>query len=197
MIYRYLVAIVGLFNLSHALDVQLVKKHYDVDPENIIGINHSIGTASIIGNEKGLNSIGSYTASTAIKLIHIKHHEGVCYADKFELELKGVMTLPRLKMGNYLLTVRQAFEEEYLHLQAHEYQHEDLWKNSLVKFEKDIKALKIQDNEECTYLINEINQKMALTLSDIIQKNIQFDCNSYGYQLGLPECTQNRRKKLH
>lgn len=190
MIYRYLTALLFAFmDLGFALEVQLIKKHYEIDPENFKGITHSIGTASIIVDDNvGLHTAASYTASVSIKNIHVKHDAGVCYADKFELRLKGVMMLPRLKMGNYLLTTRQAFEEEYLTLKAHEHEHEELWKNSLLVFEKNVKKLKIKDNEECTYLIDEINQRMILTLSDIIRKNIQFDCNAYGYQLGLPEC---------
>lgn len=191
MIYRYwIVLLYACVNLSFALDVQLVKKYYFVDPEQFTGITHSVGSASIIDNKSiGLHAVASYSASVAIKMIHVQNNLGMCHTDKFELQLNGVMMLPKLKMGNYLLTTRQNFDEEYLRLQQHEYEHEAIWESALLEFEQNIRALKINDNNECGKLIDEINQKMAITLSDIIQKNIQFDCTSYGYRLGLKECT--------
>lgn len=185
---RYLLIFFSI-NICFSLEVQLTKEYYNVGPGNIGDVNHPITMISKAGIKHfGYNSIGSYTALTEIKTLNINYENGMCYTEKFELMLKGVMILPRLKMGNYLLKIRQAFEEESERLQVHEYEHEQIWKQSLNDFETKIRKLRIEDNEQCFRLIDEVNQKMALTLSEIMQKNIQFDCVEYGYQLDLAEC---------
>lgn len=190
------VSFLMLMNLAEGLEINLTKEYYDVVPDDVETISLAMMEASHLSDSNSQNhTVGGYEASTTIGRMEIIHHEGRCKAKIFEMKLNGEITLPRLKMGNYPLKIRQAFEEERSLLEQHERVHESIWQNSLQKFEQEIRSLHIVDDESCDVLINEINQKMSKVLDEIMHKNLEFDCLSYGGHLQLTECFNNSESK--
>lgn len=185
-----------LVSLAEGLEINLTKEYYDVAPNHAETIQLAMMGASRWSDINSQNhTVGSYEASTMISRMQLAYDNGQCKAKIFEMKLNGVMTLPRLKMGNYPLKIRQAFEEERSLLEQHERVHESIWQNSLQKFEQAVLSLNIVDNMSCDILINEINQKMTKVLDEIMHKNLEFDCLSYGSHLQLTECLNNSESK--
>ncbi len=178
-----------LVNFAEGLEVNLTKEYYDIAPANAEMIRLAMMEASHLSESTNDNhTVGGYEASTMISRMNLVHDNGQCKAKTFEMELNSVMTLPRLKMGNYPLKVRQTFENEQIKLEEHEKFHEKIWQDSLRNFEQDILGLAVKDNESCDQLIDEINQEMAKVLDEILYQNLEFDCISYGDQLKLAQC---------
>lgn len=178
-----------LMNLAEGLEINLTKEYYDVAPDDAETIQLAMMKASHLGDVNSQNhTVGGYEASTMISRMQLAHDNGQCKAKIFEMKLNGVMTLPRLKMGNYSLKIRQTFEYEQIALEEHENVHAEIWQSSLKNFEEKIRSMIIQDNENCDQLINEINQEMAKVLDEILYRNLEFDCISYGDQLNLAQC---------
>lgn len=184
----WLILLLGLVPAS-ALETHLEKQYYDVAPTSETQLKQEIRTASPLHEiEFEHQSTAEYEASTTIRRMNLVHHEGKCQAKVFEMQLNGTMILPRLTMGNYSLKIRQAFEEAYEDLEQHERVHEQIWQTALKQFERDIRGLILPDNEYCDDLITEINQKMSKVLDEIMVKNMEFDCASYGDYLQLAQC---------
>lgn len=178
-----------LVNFAEGLEINLTKEYYDVAPVNAEMIRLAMMEASHLSDSTdGNHTVGGYEASVMISRMNLAHHNGHCKAKTFEMELNGVMTLPRLKMGSYALKIRQAFEKEQAELEEHEKFHEKIWQDFLRNFEQDILGLAVKDNESCDQLIDEINQEMAKVLDEILYQNLEFDCISYGDQLKLAQC---------
>lgn len=184
-----LISFLMLVNFADGLEINLTKEYYDVAPDNAEMIRLAMMEASHLSDSvDGNHTVGGYEASTMISRMNLVHNDGQCRAKVFEMKLNGVMTLPRLKMGNYPLKIRQTFEDEQLQLEEHENIHAEIWQDSLKDFEEKIRGINIQDNENCDQLINEINQEMAKVLDIILYQNLEFDCISYGEQLKLSQC---------
>lgn len=179
-----------VINFSWALEVRIEKAYYDVAPTSAEEVYQQIILSSPFNHDdsESYQTIGGYEASTIIKKMDLVYADGFCHAETFEMTLNGLITLPRLKMDNYSLKIRQAFEEQLQYLEEHEKVHEEIWKEHLAEFEREIKSSSVQDNESCEGLIDEINQKMVETLDAIMTKNIQFDCISYGKRLDMMKC---------
>ena len=184
-----LISFLMLVNFAKGLEVNLTKEYYDIAPDNADMIRLAMMEASHLSNSaNGNHAVGGYEASTMISRMNLVHDDGQCKAKTFEMQLNGVMTLPRLKMGNYPLKIRQTFENEQIKLEEHESIHAEIWQNSLKDFEANIRDITIEDNENCDQLISEINQEMAKVLDKILYQNLEFDCISYGDQLKLAQC---------
>lgn len=184
-----LISFLMLVNFADGLEINLTKEYYDIAPDNTEMIRLAMMEASHLSDSvDGNHIVGGYEASTMISRMNLVHNDGQCRAKVFEMKLNGVMTLPRLKMGNYPLKIRQTFEDEQLQLEEHENIHAEIWQDSLKDFEEKIRGINIQDNENCDQLINEINQEMAKVLNEILYQNLEFDCISYGDQLKLSQC---------
>lgn len=178
-----------LINLAEGLDINLTKEYYDVVPDNVEMIRLAMMEASHLSDSTDEHhTVGGYEASATISRMNLVHDNGQCQAKIFEMKLNGVMTLPRLKMGNYPLKIRQTFEDEQIELEEHETVHAKIWQNSLKDFEEKIRGISIQDNKNCDQLISEINQEMSKVLDEILYQNLEFDCISYGDQLKLTQC---------
>lgn len=184
-----IISFLMLLNFAVGLEVNLTKEYYDIAPDNAEMIRLAMMEASHLSESNDEHHIvGGYEASTMINRINLVHADGQCKAQIFEMTLNGTMTLPRLKMGNYPLKVRQTFEDEQIKLEEHENIHAEIWQNSLKDFEAKIRSITIEDNENCDHLISEINQEMAKVLDKILYQNLEFDCISYGDQLKLAQC---------
>lgn len=178
-----------LINLAEGLEINLTKEYYDVAPDNVEMIRLAMMEASHLSDSTDEHhTVGGYEASATISRMNLVHDNGQCQAKAFEMKLNGVMILPRLKMGNYPLKIRQAFEDEQIELEEHENTHAEIWQNALKDFEEKVRSIKVEDNESCDQLINEINQEMAKVLDEIMYHNLEFDCISYGDQLNLAQC---------
>ena len=184
-----IISFLMLLNFAVGLDVNLTKEYYDIAADNAEMIRLAMMEASHLSDSvDGNHTVGGYEASTMISRMNLVHNDGQCRAKVFEMKLNGVMTLPRLKMGNYPLKIRQTFEDEQLQLEEHENIHAEIWQNSLKEFEAKIRNITTKDNENCDQLISEINQEMAKVLDEILYQNLEFDCISYGDQLKLSQC---------
>lgn len=185
-----LISFLMLVNFAVGLEVNLTKEYYDIAPDNVEMIRLAMMEASHLNSLNDEHHIvGGYEASTMINRINLVHADGQCKAQIFEMTLNGTMTLPRLKMGNYPLKIRQTFEDEQIELEEHENIHAEIWQSSLKDFEEKIRGISIQDNENCDQLISEINQEMTKVLNEILYQNLEFDCISYGDQLKLSQCS--------
>lgn len=184
-----LISFLMLVNFAVGLEVNLTKEYYDISPDNAEMIRLAMMEASHLSESNDEHhTVGGYEASTMISRMNLVHDDGQCKAKIFEMTLNGTMTLPRLKMGNYPLKVRQTFENEKAKLEEHENIHAEIWQNSLKDFEAKIRDITIEDNENCDHLISEVNQEMAKVLDKILYQNLEFDCISYGDQLKLAQC---------
>ncbi|WP_077928002.1 DUF922 domain-containing protein [Wohlfahrtiimonas populi] len=184
-----LISFLMLVNFADGLEVNLTKEYYDIAPANVGMIRLAMMEASHLSESTDDNhTVGGYEASAMISRMNLVYDNGQCKAKIFEMELNGIMTLPRLKMGNYPLKIRQTFEDEQIALEKHENVHAEIWQSSLKGFEEKVRGMIVQDNENCDRLINEINQEMAKVLDEILYRNLEFDCISYGDQLKLSQC---------
>ena len=184
-----IVSAIMLLNLTYGLEVNLTHQYYDVAPKHSGEIRAAMMAASPLGEANhSHHTIGSYEASVTVGRMSIIYNNGQCQVPVFDVQLNGTMTLPRLKMGNYPLKIRQAFEDELLLLENHEYMHAKIWQAAVQDFERKIRHTVMKDNQACDHLINEINQEMDKVLSDVLSQNLALDCRSYGDQLGFSEC---------
>ncbi len=175
--------------LAHGLEVHLTKEYYDVDPDSVDSIQSAMMKASPFSDSNDdLHTIGSYEASTMVNKMHLIYDNGHCTASVFEMALNGTMTLPKLMKSDYSKNIQQSFEEMRYSLEQHEYVHEKIWQDALQNFEQKIRNTILIDNKQCDQLINEINQEMTKVLEDIMARNSEFDCASYGDQLNLSQC---------
>lgn len=174
---------------AFALEVTLRKDYYWVDPHNIDEIEVAIINASTLSSDKNGKAIGQYDASTLVTTFDVEHNDGYCHVNGFELALSGSIVLPELlKRQLYEKNIVDAFEQHKKMIEVHELQHESIWIEHLQNFEKKVRELRIEDNAQCDALIDDINQKMANALSEILFENRSFDCMSYGKELHLHEC---------
>lgn len=174
-------------HLSFALKVSLEKTYYQIAPTDATLLDE----AMINSSNKGSNhhhTVGGYTASAVIRTMSLVYHDQTCSVEKFEMNLKGIMLLPKLKIGNYALKVRQAFDDKLEHIMMHESEHERIWRLALLNFEESVRLMNGLDNPSCDALVDKINAEMLKTLQQIDHANILFDCVSYGDDLVLAQC---------
>lgn len=178
-----------VLQVAYALEVHLTKEYYDIVPTNAGSIQLAMIKASHWPDSKnGHHTVGGYEASATVRRMDVVYENGRCQAKTFEMQLNGTMTLPRLKMGNYSLKIRQAFNDELKLLVEHENEHANIWRVALQNFETKIQGINVIDNARCDQLIHEINQEMSKVLDEVWYRNLEFDCLSYGDRLNLPQC---------
>lgn len=184
--------LVLISNVSFALEVKLTEKYYKVAPISLESLQKELRKATSISSDQTEHSVvGEYSASASIKHLDIAYKNGQCRVRRFELILDGLMTLPKLKEGKYPLKLQLAFDAEATSLKQHERKHELIWKTFLEEYEHAMKQLIVKDDESCGLLINTINKEMDAILKRIDQRNVAFDCASYGRQLQLSQCDDN------